>query len=60
MVYVSALVQKMVSAWSGSVVYMQPRGRYTITYGAKFGHFYRISGKKKDQSEKVKYVPGYP
>ena len=55
----SALVKKkMVSAWSGSVVYIQPQCWCTITYGAKFGHFHCIGAKKKDKSEKVKYVPG--
>ena len=49
----SALVKKMVSAWSGWVVYIHPWGPCTITYGAKIGHFSRI-GAKKGQIRKSK------
>ena len=33
-------------------MYIQPRCRCTITYGAKFGHFCRIGAKKKTNRKK--------
>ena len=54
MEYMPALVKKMVSACSGWVVYIHPRGWCNITYGSKFGPFCRIGAKKKRQIRKSK------
>ena len=57
MEYMPALVKKMVWACSGWVVYIHLLGWCNITYGSKFGPFYRIGAKKSDKSGKVKYAP---